>query len=680
VLMLRCRSRKPLLFILACNLIIISSSCSTKSKEIPLPVNGVLDLRTWDFQKDGQISLTGYWEFYYKDFLSSRQFDALQQKTYAWVPGVWKNGYLSGDVTDTIRERNTVWWPTMPWERNYWKGIKMGGTGYASYGLIVLLPQGQRNLALKVPDMGTAVKLFINDSLVASSGKVGTTKETSVPEFLPQTVVLQQPKDSMRLALWISNFYYRKGGAWKEIVIGDSARIGKSSRNIVSTQIFFGGIWLMVCFIFLCFYLYRPRDRIMLYLFLGSVSCFIRLFMADDRLITVFFPHISFELMAKPDVITGFSSIQLAVLAMCMLFPAEFSRLMKNTVAIALVLLVVITLSTNSIIYSNLVVPYQIFDCYIMFYGTVKMAQAIIRKREGAVIMGFALLMLLISSFAQILFYNQMTDSWLGTFYLEGAVIVGFAQVILLSRLFSSALNRAENFAGELEVTVAERTKALLEAQEQLVAVARHTENEKIRRRISQDIHDDISSGLNKISWMSELVKIKAQKNVPQEIYPTLDKIIKSSRESVDNLIEIIWSLNPNSDDLENMLAYFRNYINKFFDETAFKVAINFPEHPEKIEMNPELKRNLFLVMKEALHNAAKYSHAENILLDFRYAEGRYEFLIADDGIGIEEGVVKGTGNGMMNMRRRMADVKGSFTVDSGAGKGTRIRLTGIFY
>ena len=84
--------------------------------------------------------------------------------------------------------------------------------------------------------------------------------------------------------------------------------------------------------------------------------------------------------------------------------------------------------------------------------------------------------------------------------------------------------------------------------------------------------------------------------------------------------------------------------------------------------------------MKEALNNAAKYSHAEHISIDWKNKSQEYMFIITDDGKGIEEGVVHGSGNGMINMKKRMENVGGSFNVESEPGKGTRIILGGMLY
>ena len=98
------------------------------------------------------------------------------------------------------------------------------------------------------------------------------------------------------------------------------------------------------------------------------------------------------------------------------------------------------------------------------------------------------------------------------------------------------------------------------------------------------------------------------------------------------------------------------------------------------MEVNPELKRNLFLVLKEALNNSVKYSGAENIRIAFSSAEKNYMLSVEDDGKGMEENVIHGSGNGMFNMRSRMENSKGKFNITSEKNKGTKIILEGTIY
>jgi signal transduction histidine kinase len=213
--------------------------------------------------------------------------------------------------------------------------------------------------------------------------------------------------------------------------------------------------------------------------------------------------------------------------------------------------------------------------------------------------------------------------------------------------------------------------------QKRLMKERRLREIESMRSRISQDMHDDLSSGLTKISWMSELLKAKAKNTNPEEVTSTLEKITVSARETINNLSEIVWATNPKHDNFESMLSYMRNYILSYFEDSKFNVHIDFPERVEHVKVNPELIRNLFLIMKEGLHNAVKYSDGKHISVHFTCADKKYSMTIIDDGIGMEDLRVQGSGNGLGNIKQRVENMKGEFELFSAKNKGTQIKVQG---
>lgn len=252
-----------------------------------------------------------------------------------------------------------------------------------------------------------------------------------------------------------------------------------------------------------------------------------------------------------------------------------------------------------------------------------------------------------------------------------------------LNKLLSIEKQKVEERSEELKYTNDELNTTLnelKETQNQLIVTEKQKENELIRSRISQDIHDDISSELTKISWISALAKAKAKKEDIGEVTTLLEKISGYSQDTVSKLGEIIWTVNPKNDSLGSLLSYMRNYVAKFLTDTPFEYTINFPDSHPQIIINPELKRNLFLVLKEALNNAVKYSKATNIEVSFTLQNERYEFAVKDNGVGIDKDVILGGGNGMDNMRKRMEAVKGYIEITSAPGTGTRIVLSGTLY
>ncbi len=211
--------------------------------------------------------------------------------------------------------------------------------------------------------------------------------------------------------------------------------------------------------------------------------------------------------------------------------------------------------------------------------------------------------------------------------------------------------------------------------QEQLIEVEKQKENALIRSRISQDIHDDISAGLTKISWLAESFLAKT---APLGVeVGLLEKINAYSRDTVSKVGEIIWSSNPDRDNLESLLAYMRHYIQHYMEDAPMRYRIDFPEQTPDLLLNPELRRNLYLVMKEALHNARKYSEAQEIAIAFVLDKHHYRLTVTDNGVGMTPGKVQGSGNGMVNMQRRMAAVGGHAQVESAEGQGVRMVFEG---
>ena len=199
---------------------------------------------------------------------------------------------------------------------------------------------------------------------------------------------------------------------------------------------------------------------------------------------------------------------------------------------------------------------------------------------------------------------------------------------------------------------------------------------ENIRSKISQDIHDDIGAQLTKISLMSQRIKLNynTHNNLDENL---LNKIAESSQEVVSNLSEIIWTVNPKHDNLQSLLAYIRNYISNFFDHTAVRCTIIFPEEIIAHIISPDLKHNLFLILKESLNNILKHSGATEVSVHFYIDDKSFCFEIKDNGKGITDMKGRAFGNGLMNMKKRMEDVNGQFEIVSEINTGTTITLKG---
>ena len=213
-----------------------------------------------------------------------------------------------------------------------------------------------------------------------------------------------------------------------------------------------------------------------------------------------------------------------------------------------------------------------------------------------------------------------------------------------------------------------------------LKELERKQEIESIRQRISSDLHDDIGSGLSKMALISELAKSQTQN--PEELQNKLSRLTDNSRDMIRSLGEIVWAINPQNDKLPNLLAYMRDYASEYLETTDITINYHIQESQEAIPINPDFKRNIFLILKESLHNAVKYSGATNIEIGFTvksiHPKGiGYIFWVSDNGKGIDPEVMRKFGQGLSSMKKRAENIGANYTIESSLGKGVRIMLEG---
>ena len=209
--------------------------------------------------------------------------------------------------------------------------------------------------------------------------------------------------------------------------------------------------------------------------------------------------------------------------------------------------------------------------------------------------------------------------------------------------------------------------------RERILILQKEQAVEKERSRIASDMHDDLGSGLTKIAILSEVAK--KQLTEPDKAVRQLENISSSSRELVDNLQDIIWVLNPHNDSLESLAAYIREYALKFFEPMDVQLNFNYPANMPAIKLSEEVRRNIFLVMKETFNNIAKHANGKRIFVNLCVNNNNIGITVQDDGKGFETSHVPAFSNGLSNMRNRMAQIGGRYELSSLPDKGTTTKL-----
>ena len=218
----------------------------------------------------------------------------------------------------------------------------------------------------------------------------------------------------------------------------------------------------------------------------------------------------------------------------------------------------------------------------------------------------------------------------------------------------------------ELIRSIKEQESLKLEAEKQQyetqIAVIKAQQEE--RNRISADMHDDLGAGMTTISLYSELAKTK----LADHSIPEIEKISSSANELLNKMNAIIWSMNSSNDSLGNMIAYIRSYALEYFEDTGINCKIDIPEKLPNIEVIGEIRRNVFLVVKEALNNILKHAKATEVSITLTRVEDGLTLYIHDNGQGINMDALRQFGNGLKNMKKRMQDVGIEFTIENKNG------------
>jgi two-component system sensor histidine kinase DesK len=143
---------------------------------------------------------------------------------------------------------------------------------------------------------------------------------------------------------------------------------------------------------------------------------------------------------------------------------------------------------------------------------------------------------------------------------------------------------------------------------------------------------------------------------------------------------EIIWASNPANDNLKSMLGFMRQYVDRFFDGTQIRSVINFPNEVGEVSLHPEVRRNLFLILKESLNNAVKYSGSDRVEIDFQAENEKFQLRIKDYGKGLEDKIKDEFSSGMRNMQMRAEQIRSFFKLISAPGQGVEIIVEGNLY
>jgi signal transduction histidine kinase/ligand-binding sensor domain-containing protein len=209
-----------------------------------------------------------------------------------------------------------------------------------------------------------------------------------------------------------------------------------------------------------------------------------------------------------------------------------------------------------------------------------------------------------------------------------------------------------------------------------LERIERQQALERERTRIAKDIHDHLGANLTRISLLSQSAHGELEN--PAQAAAQLDRIYDTSRELTRSMDEIVWAVNPQHDTLDSLASYLGNFAQEYLVSLHIRCRLDVPLHLPHWPITAEMRHNVFLAFKEALHNVVKHSGANEVSVSLATDAAGFHLAMRDNGKGFDPAIVStrpGRGNGLKNMRQRLEKIGGRFEIQSASGTGVEINF-----
>ncbi|MEY4384847.1 MAG: hypothetical protein RLY20_130, partial [Verrucomicrobiota bacterium] len=196
---------------------------------------------------------------------------------------------------------------------------------------------------------------------------------------------------------------------------------------------------------------------------------------------------------------------------------------------------------------------------------------------------------------------------------------------------------------------------------------------EQERTRIARDIHDELGSSLTRIVMLSQ-----PEDDDSASSHPEMKRIYETARNLTHTMDEVVWAVNPRQDTLEGLTSYLTAFAQEITAAASVACRLDLPDRMPAVPLSAEVRHNVFLAAKEAIHNAVRHGKARVISIALKIQPGGFTLIISDDGIGFPVGapVRPRNGHGLENMRARLAAIGGECDISTAPQVGTTIRFT----
>ena len=557
-----------------------------------------------------------------------------------------------------------------------------------SVNLILFLEShSKKQMGIYIETISTAWALYINDKKLASAGKTGTSRFSSIPRERPQAVYFTPPGRSFDIIIHASNFHHSRGGLWNRVLFGSAESIRSRTERKLALQFFLLGGLLIMAFFHLIMYLLRRNE--LSHLFFSGVSFLVafRNLFTGERIITELIPSLSYLSFMRLSYLDTYLSVPFFIIFLHSLFPDEIKKPFYRGAFIVAGLFSAVVIFTPVSVFSHTLLFYEIFILLCTIPIFIFLVQAKIHKREGAgiILTGAVLFMSIV--FMEILNHQRLL-------YFPGFVPLGFMIFLvvhsyLLSKKFSLSFTATSKLSRELEannIELISTMKELKDTQEKLVIQEKRAATGKMAAGLARVIKNQLES-------ISRLTPLKKKLNHEENISI---QYIFDSRERIISLLNEVKAIAGNED-----IHYIMNPepLNALIEEAVTLIQLDPVVKDKNIEINNHYNGSLYCnrnklmqVLFNLIRNAAQgIADRKDGRIDITTAEMSSSILveISDNGIGIPPSKIEsiwepffstkgesGTGIGLSITKSIIERHGGTITCSSKKGEKTIFRMS----
>lgn len=438
---------------------LVNTFALTKSDEIVVK-KGYIDASKWDFDEGEALPLRGEWEFYWNRLLESQDFEKKNyKKSFIHIP------------TDLVKTST---------ESNF-----RTGDGYATLKLNIKVNDINKVYGLKFKYFSSANKIWVNGTLISSSGKVGKDRETYKPQYIPKEVLFKSDSEDIEIVVQIANFHHRRIRL-NEVLFGTADQIQNNTyMNIIKESILIGSLLLVVVYCYVVYFI-KKREPALLYLSLTALLIAVREAIVSERILIRLIPGLSAEIMMKLGYLPVFVLLPLISMYISEIFKSSklnnVVKILKYTGYIFFVLIMLSTVKAYDWIFeygSWLILIAAIYILYIIISNNlIKSTRRIYTMVAGC---GAILITAINDIFRELGLINtpELLSVGFVLFVLFQAIFLAwrfndsYDQIAKLSKENGEMYKKIQELNEDLETKIKSRTKELQVANRKLAQMSK---------------------------------------------------------------------------------------------------------------------------------------------------------------------------------------------------------------